>query len=108
MQWPQNVEEMMEEQRIRQFIARETLGPLQYQYLSYRDIMEKFNFRGYSMAMGVPRKKESDYKGLLNDPLFENYLAHAELLNVINAKDYEVLIRHAQEIIELLESELKN
>ncbi|MFN1835251.1 DUF6090 family protein [Balneola sp. MJW-20] len=107
LQWPQHVEEMMEEQRLRQQIASERLQPLQYQYLSYREVMENFNFRGYQMARGVPRLKEPDYRGLLSDPQFENYLAHVELLHTVNENDYETLIRNAEKIIELLESKLE-
>lgn len=107
LQWPQNVEEMMEEQRIRYDIFLNYFLPLQYKYVSLRSIFENFKFRGYEMSEGFARKKKADYSGLLNDPIFENYLAQAEILYRINGHDYEVLIQNADRIIELLNAELQ-
>lgn len=108
LNWPQNVEEMMEEQRIRYDIFSSYLLPLQYRYLAIRHIFEKFNFRGYEYPKGTPAKKVSDYRGLLSDPNFENYLAQAEVLYRINGHDYSILTENAERIIDLLKLELEN
>lgn len=106
LQWPQYVEEMMEEQRIRYDIYNSVLLPLQYKYLNLRDIFMQFNFRGYAVQQDLPRTKPYDYEGLLADPLFENYLAQAEILHSVNAHDYEILIENAKRIIELIDIEM--
>lgn len=106
LQWPQYVEEMMEEQRMRYDIYNSVLLPLQYDYLNLRDIFAQFNFRGYSVQRDLPRTKTSDYEGLLTNPHFENYLTQIEMLHRVNAQDYETLIENAERIIKLIDIEM--
>ena len=67
LNWPQDVEEMIEEQRIRYDVFSQYFLPLQYKYLSLRPIYEEFKFRGYEYSSGYGRKKKANYPDLLKD-----------------------------------------
>ncbi len=103
IEWPQLVEEMLEEQRIFSYDNRTKYGPLLDNYVSKRELFEQFKFRkGYELPVGIPKTLKEDYKGLLKDPLLENYLASKHLLLNISLIDNKNLIEAAKEIIELL------
>ena len=105
IEWPQLVEEMLEEQRIFEFDNRTKYGPLLDQYISKRKLYEKLDFRKYALPKGTPVSMKEDYKGLLSDPLLENYLAQKELLLRISITDNKNLIDSAKEIIALIEEQ---
>ena len=100
--WPQQVEEMLEEQRGLNVLYNDVLRPLYYRYLSVRNIYEAFEFRGYNIPRGEPVTLTKNVQGLLDDPLFENYLADAEAFLTVNVIDGRILIESAERIIELL------
>ncbi|RNC92086.1 MAG: hypothetical protein ED555_02970 [Allomuricauda sp.] len=104
IEWPQLVEEMLEEQRIFQNDNLNKYGPLLEKYISNRRLYEQFDFRNYALPKGQPITLREDYEGLLNDPLLENYLATKEVHLRISVIDLGNLTKAAKEIINLLEA----
>jgi len=102
IEWPQQVEEMLEEQRMHNKLIDDRLIPFLSGYVSIRDIYENFDFRKYNLPKGEPVTLSKNYDGLLSDPLLENYLAQSEMLIRVTVVDIKMLISLAEEIITLL------
>lgn len=102
IEWPQIVEEMLEEQRMHNRIIDTKFIPLLSKYVSIRAIYEQFDFRQYNLPHGEPVTLTKNYEGLLSNPIFENYLAEVELLTRVTMIDTKTLILSAEEIIQLL------
>lgn len=107
LDWPQQVEEMLEEQRLHSAIQLNHLKPLQYKHISLRRVLESFDFRNYNLEKGTPTAIESDYTTLFSDPVFENIIADLQLCIQLNYIDSNTLINTAESIIEILNNELK-
>jgi len=105
--WPQQVEEMMEEQRSRIAMRIDFFEPLLFKYVALREVFELFSFRGYATPKGEPVTYASNYQGLLSDPTFERYLAELENLLRVNEIDSNILLDNAEQIIKLLDQEIK-
>ncbi|OIQ36861.1 MAG: hypothetical protein BM563_09870 [Bacteroidetes bacterium MedPE-SWsnd-G1] len=103
--WPANVEEMLEEQRLIVSNFYE-LEKILSKYVSLRDIYQKFSWNDYDIPDIKPSTIQKDYKGLLNDVRFENLIASKRFLLIINIKDSNLLIAEAKKIIQLLEDEI--
>ena len=103
IEWPQLVEEMLEEQRIFQYDNLTKFGPLLDKYISNRRLYENFKVRNYELPKGKSVTLKENYEGLLKDHLLENYLATKELHLKISIIDNGNLIEAAKEIIKLLE-----
>ena len=103
--WPANVEEMLEEQRLIVSNFYE-LEKILSKYVSLRDIYQKFSWNDYDIPDIKPSTIQKDYKGLLNDVRFENLIASKRFLLIINIKDSNLLIDEAKKIIQLLEDEI--
>lgn len=103
IEWPQLVEEMLEEQRIFQKDNLTKFGPLLDRYISNRKLYEHFDMRNYALPKGRSITLTENYKGLLQNPLLENYIATKELHLRISIIDNGNLIEAAQEIIRLLD-----
>ena len=106
IEWPQLVEEMLEEQRILHNDNRTKYQPLLDRYISIRKLFEQFDYREYALPRGTPTTLEENFSGLMSDPLLENYLANKELLLRVSLIDNANLIAAAKEIIDLLEENL--
>ena len=106
IQWPQKVEEMLEEQRMHNQLIDEKWVYHLSGYLSLRDIYEKFSFRQYNIAPGEPVSLVKNYEGFISDPRTENYLAQLQQLMRVNYIDTQTLIASAENIINLLDKEL--
>ncbi len=107
IEWPQLVEEMLEEQRIFHTNNNTKYSPLLDKYVSQRRLFESFKFRkGYALPKGGSINLKEDYKGLLEDPLLENYIATKQGLLTISLLDNKNLIVAAQDIISLINTEL--
>lgn len=104
--WPQQVEEMMEEQRARVIGYSDVLNPMLMKYIAVRSVYEKFSFRGYNLQKGLPVTYPSDYTGLISNPEFERYLAYLESYLIVNEIDSEIIMENTEEIITLLEHQL--
>ena len=103
--WPANVEEMLEEQRLivtNFYDLEKSLS----KYVSLRDIYQKFSWSNYHIPDIKPATLQKDYKGLLNDVSFENLLASKRFLLIINIADANLLIDEAKKIIRHLEDEV--
>jgi len=105
IEWPQKVEEMMEEQRFRAALRSNVLLDLMMEYVAIRRIAESFEFREYGLRRDQPVTFESDYIGLIQDPAYERYLAYTEQMLHVNQIDSEVLITLAEKIIATLKME---
>ena len=105
IEWPQKVEEMLEEQRVINGSLIDEYRRLISKYIPLRLINEEFVFRGYAIPKGKPVKQVPNYEGLFGDVEFENLLAERELLLRILILDNEELVKSAKEIIQLLDSE---
>ncbi len=108
IEWPQIVEEMLEEQRMHNQLIDTRLVPFYSKYISMRDIYEKFDFRKYNLPSGSEVSLNKNYLGLLSDPLFENFMAESEMLMRVSTIDIQTLISSAEEITELIRTELNN
>ena len=106
LNWPQLVEEMMEEQRMRYDLYVSDFLPVLYQHLSMRSILESWRMRSYQYSQKWTKNKQSDYDALLSDTRFENYLAFIEFLHRVNDFDSTILLEQSIEIIALLEDEI--
>jgi len=103
--WPANVEEMLEEQRLIVTNFYELEKSLS-KHVSLRDIYQKFSWSNYDIPDVKPSTIQKDYKGLLNDTTFENLIASKRFLLIINIADANLLIDEAKKIIQLLEGEI--
>lgn len=103
IEWPQLVEEMLEEQRIFQKDNLTKFGPLLDRYISNRTLYEHFDMRNYALPKGRLVTLTENYKGLVQNPLLENYIATKELHLRISIIDNGNLIEAAKEIITLLD-----
>ncbi len=106
IQWPMLVEEMLEEQR--QIIRLSTINfeDIYYKHISVNLVNQQFNFRNYNLKSNFSSKMKPDYRGLLDNMIFENLLANRESFLYINIIDGQSLIQLAEEIIEEFEKEL--
>lgn len=107
IKWPQQVEEMMEEQRARIILNSRVLTPLVMEYVAVRGVNEQFKFRGYNLGGNQPITFESNYKGLIRNPAYERFLANIEMHLNVNEIDSEILIEQAIEISAQIDKELK-
>jgi len=104
--WPQQVEEMMEEQREPVKGYSDTLFPLMRKYVAVRSVYENFSFRGYNMQKDQQVTFPSDYEGLIINPEFERYLAYLESYLIVNEIDSEIIMENTGRIITLLDQKL--
>ncbi|TXG35772.1 DUF6090 family protein [Seonamhaeicola maritimus] len=103
--WPSNVEEMLEEQRLivtNFYELEKTIS----KYVSLRDIYQKFSWSNYDIPNIEPSAIKKDYKGLLDDITYKNQIASKRFLLIINITDANLLIDEAKKIIELLGDEV--
>jgi len=105
--WPNLVEEMIEEQNLVVDNYKEIVKVLD-KYISLRDVFQNFTWRYHNIPQMKPSKLEKDYNGLVNDRSFENVLATKRFLLSINIVDSDLIIDDSKKIIEILEQEIKN
>ena len=106
IEWPQELEEMLEEQRMHNNLIDYRLIPFYSTYISVRDIYEKFDFRKYNLPKDSKTSLNKNYEGLLADILFENFIAESEMLLRVSIVDINTLINSAKEIIAFLNNEI--
>lgn len=104
--WPTLVEEMLEEQRLIVDNYNEIVILLD-QYVSLRDIFQKFNWSFYEMPVISQGTIKKDYQSLVNNRSFDNLLATKRFLLVINIADAKLIIDNTKKIIQILEDEVK-
>ena len=101
--WPQQVEEMMEEQRTRIEIYHNFLYPILLKHVALREIYEQVRFRGYNLPKGQPPTYVTDYPGLLAEPTFERTLGLLEAMLFVNDRDSKILLENAEKILERID-----
>jgi hypothetical protein len=105
--WPNLVEEMLEEQRlvVNHFPKLESVLE---KYVSLRDIYQKYEWSFHNIPDIPPSNLTKDYFRMLADPGFENVIASKRFLLYINIADTEKIIQDARKIIEILDDEIEN
>ncbi|WGK65855.1 DUF6090 family protein [Croceiramulus getboli] len=104
IEYPQKVEEMLEEQRMHNILIDYRLVPFYSNYLAMRDIYRKFDFRQYNLPGRNQVTMEKNYDGLLSSPLFENFLAESEMLIRVTLIDIKKLMDSVEVIVTLIEA----
>lgn len=103
--WPNLVEEMIEEQNLIVDNYKEIVKVLD-KHISLRDIFQNFSWRYHKTPQMEPSKLLKDYNGLVNDRSFENLLASKHFLLNINIVDSDLIIEDSKKIIEILDKEI--
>jgi hypothetical protein len=105
--WPQQVEEMMEEQRSRLEIYFNYLYPLLLKHVALREIYEQMGFRGYNLPKGQAPTYVTNYPGLLAEPTFERTLGLLEAKLIVNDRDSKILLENVEKILERIDQLIK-
>jgi len=107
--WPQQVEDVIEDEIYSSNIIFNDLHPILKRYVSLYDINNSISYKGYKLFSNNNQSTfTTDYKGLFNDREFEGTLSARELplsVSLIQTKD---LIRTARNIIRLIDNDLKD
>ena len=104
--WPDQMEEMLEEQRVLQDFTINKLEPLIYNYMSATRLVSYYRRASESDKTDSLGLHPHDLRGLLMDRSFENTLSYRKLFLSVNYRDSEILIESAKSIIALIEKEL--
>jgi hypothetical protein len=107
--WPQQVEDMTEDEIYSSNILYKDLYPLLKRYVSIYDINNSINYKGLSL-FNNPNQSSTpiDYDGLINDREFEGTLSSRELPLSVSLIQTNELIEIAKEIIRLIEDEISD
>ena len=106
IEWPDKMEEMLEEQRVVQNLVVGELNPL------IRNYVPSSNFRNDFIRYDQLEEKiiqspfPIDFEGLLDDNEFESLITEKLIYLNTNIDDTEVLINDAKIILELIEQDL--
>ncbi|MFN1836049.1 DUF6090 family protein [Balneola sp. MJW-20] len=98
--WPDQMEEMFEEQRVIQDLVVSRLNPLIAQYYSYANMVMASD----SSYTGSPNP--NDLNALLKDRDFEGLISRKKIYLMTNINDTNILIDNARSILGLIEEEL--
>ncbi|MDX1591963.1 MAG: DUF6090 family protein [Balneolaceae bacterium] len=104
--WPDQMEEMFEEQRVIQDLVVHQLNPIIGRYIPYSTVSNNF-FPEYAPDSGyTDSPNKYDISGLLEDREFENQIAHKKIYLVNNIQDTNILIQNAETILALIKEDL--
>ena len=106
--WPDNMEEMLEEQRALQDLVTNRLNPIISTYISSANLASSFRSNSSKDGNLSRSPYPNDFKGLLTDRKFESLVAQKALYLYTNIADTKVLISEAQTILRLIDEQLKN
>jgi hypothetical protein len=104
IEWPDKMEEMLEEQRVLQNLVTQELNPLIRKYSSTLNFLSS---RRQEINIDSPSPFPNNFKALLNDRQFESLITEKLIYLDTNIADTEILIIDAKEILKLIEEELK-
>lgn len=107
IEWPDKMEEMLEEQRVVQDLVTQELNPLYRTYVSSADFLYSLSQNNLAEENKIHSPFPSDFKGLLNDRRFESLITEKLLYLRTNIADTQVLIEDSKMILELIEQDLK-
>lgn len=107
--WPQQVEDITEDEIYSSNILFNNLQPIVKRYVSLYDIYNSINFKGYKLFSNTTKSTFNvDYNGLFNDQEFEGTLSARELPLSISLIQTKELIETAKNIIRLIDDDRKN
>ena len=107
IEWPDKMEEMLEEQRVVQSLVVNKISPVLRKYISLLNLRNAFMKEENPEAVLIESPYQDDIEGLLSDKLFESLITEKSIYLITNVTDTEILIQDAKIIIENIEQELK-
>jgi len=107
IEWPDKMEEMLEEQRVVQDLVIKELNPLIRKYMSTVNFLNGVRQGKKIEEKIIDSPFPNDFKGLLNDRQFESLITEKQIYLNTNIEDTELLIIDAKKILKLIEEELK-
>jgi hypothetical protein len=109
VKWPQQVEDITEDEVYATNINFNDLQPLIMQYVPLRKIYEKLKFKDLPLFTDtIVSPFYPDYEALFNDRNFEGNLAARELTLSVAYLQTEDLIKTAERIIRLIDEEIND
>ncbi len=107
--WPQQVEDITEDEIYSSNIIYKDLQPLVKRYVSLYDIYNSINYKDYALFNNTTQSSFiTDYEGLFNDREFEGTLSSRELPLSVSLIQTRELILTAKNIIRLIDNDVKN
>ena len=105
LKWPFLVEETLEEQRLLYQVDYNIGFPELASHISYANVGQYLKFRNYG-TRAYPSKMNRDYQALLQNQVYENFLAlRLELIRIMKS-DRLRMIESADKILLLIDAEL--
>jgi len=105
--WPDNMEEMLEEQRAIQDLVTNKINPVISIYVSTANLVNSLKLAN-ELGTNSESPYPNDFIGLLKDRNFESVISTKKIYLIINLRDTEILIVNAQSILNLIKEELNN
>ena len=107
--WPQQVEDITEDEIYSSNIIFNDLQPIVKRYVSLYDIHNRINYKGLKLFSNTTQSTfKADYSGLFNDREFEGILSSRELPLSVSLIQTKELIGTAKNIIRLIDNDIKN
>jgi len=107
--WPQQVEDMTEDEIYSSNVLYKDLYPLLKRYVSIYEINNNINYKGLKLFNNQTQSSTNiDYNGLFKDREFEGTLSSRELPLSVSSIQTNELIETARKIIRLIEDEINN
>lgn len=104
--WPQQVEDMTEDEIYSSNIVYTELYPILMRYVPLLDIVSSIQYKFKLTNYSEQSSFTSDYESLFNNREFESILAARELTITVSLVQTRQLIETAKEIIELIDKEI--
>jgi hypothetical protein len=104
--WPQQVEDMTEDEIYSSNIIYNDLYPILKRYVPLLDITNSIQYKFKLLNYSGQSAFSSDYESLLNDREFESTLATREVVITVSLVQTGQLIATAKNIIELIDNEI--
>ena len=106
--WPQQVEDMTEDEIYSSNIVYNSLYPILKHYVPLLDIINSVQYKFKLLNYSEQSAFSSDYESLLNDREFESTLAAREMVITVSLIQTRSLIKNAEYIIELIDNEIND
>ena len=113
IEWPDKMEEMLEEQRVLQDLVVKELNPLIRKYVSSANTFESLisneiiNDEQLIEEL-IHTRFPNDFKGMFSDRQFESLISEKLIYLYTNIKDTEILITDAKYILKLINQDLND
>ena len=107
IEWPDKMEEMLEEQRVVQELVVKELNPLIRNYVSSANTFNSFMRNENPEEELINSPFPNNIMGLLSDRQFESLISEKLIYLYTNVEDTEILITDAKYILKLIEQDLK-